>query len=115
MLYCPKCQILAQEKCPVCGRKAREIQPTDPVLLLMTDHLHAGMVEPVLDDSEIPYARIGSRGAGLTMYTSPALETYRFFVPYESLGRARQILQETFGEDRELMEHMAPGEGDAAE
>ena len=47
MLYCTRCQILAKdEKCPVCGHKTREIEKTDPVLLLIADNLRADMAEP---------------------------------------------------------------------
>ena len=108
MNYCPRCQILAEGKCPVCGRKARAAEPTDPVLLLITDALHADLAEPVLDENDIPYARMGRLGAGLTMYTSPQLETYRFLVPYESLSATRALLAETFGEDAQFMEGLSP-------
>ena len=109
MLYCTRCQILAKdEKCPVCGHKPREIEKTDPVLLLIADNLRADMAEPVLEDNEIPYARLGDRGAGLTMYTSPNFETFRFYVPFDALKRARNLLEETFGEDKEFMEHLIP-------
>ena len=108
MDYCARCQILTKGKCPVCGRKTRQPEATDPVLFLMADNLRADMAEPVLEANEIPYARMGNLGAGLTMYTSPAFETFRFYVPYESLARAREVMTETFGEDREFMEHMIP-------
>ena len=108
MKYCPRCQILAQEKCPVCGRRTREVEATDPVLFLITDNIHADMAEPVLEDQEIPFARMGNLGAGLTMYTSPNFETFRFYVPFEALSRARRVMTETFGEDAEMMEHMIP-------
>ena len=108
MNYCPRCQILTREKCPVCGRRTRPVEPTDPVLFLMADNLRADMAEPVLEANEIPYARMGNLGAGLTMYTSPAFETFRFYVPYEILPKARELITETFGEDREFMEHLIP-------
>ena len=108
MQYCSRCQILTRGKCPVCGRKSRDVEPTDPVLFLMADNLRADMAEPVLEDNEIPYARMGNLGAGITMYTSPNFETFRFYVPFEFLPKARQIITETFGEDAEFMEHLIP-------
>ena len=108
MNYCPRCQILSQDKCPVCGRKTRAVEPTDPVLLLIADNVRADMAEPVLEDNEIPFARMGERGAGLTMYTSPSFETFRFYVSFETLPKARALLAETFGEDPEFMEHLIP-------
>ena len=106
MLYCPKCQILAPEKCPLCERKTREPLENDPVLLLIADNLRADMAEPILNASGIPYARMGERGAGLTMYSSPTLETFRFYVPFGAAKRARQLLADTFGEDRNFMERL---------
>ena len=108
MNYCPKCQILAGERCPVCGRRTRVVEPTDPVLFLMADNIRADMAEPVLEANDIPYARIGERGAGLTMYTSANFETYHFYAPYEDLRRARELLTETFGEDPGFMERLIP-------
>ena len=108
MMYCPRCQILAAEKCPVCGRKARQIEKTDPVLFLITDPLHADMVEPILEQNEIPYSRVGIMGAGLTMYASPHLETYRFFTPYSALKECRELIVRIFGEDPVIMEQLIP-------
>ena len=108
MLYCERCQILAHEKCPVCGRKSRPIKETDPVLFLITDALHADMVEPVLEENELPYSRIGTLGAGLTMYASPKLETYRFFAPFSALKQCRDLIAGIFGEDPAIMEQLIP-------
>ncbi len=108
MLYCARCQILAGEKCPVCGRKSRPAEETDPVLFLIADALHADMVEPILEESGLPYSRIGTLGAGLTMYASPRLETYRFFAPFSALKKCRDLIAGIFGEDPAIMEQLIP-------
>ena len=108
MLYCPRCQILADKKCHICGRKSRPAEETDPVLFLIADALHADMIEPVLEQNDIPYSRIGTLGTGLTMYTGPHMETFRFFTSFAALKECRELIVSIFGEDPQIMEGLIP-------
>ena len=61
MLYCPRCSLLAEGTCPQCGGKVREPRENDPVLFARTDALHAAMLEPLLEEEQIPKMCIRDR------------------------------------------------------
>lgn len=106
MLYCGRCQLLCSEEntvCGTCGREVRMPKPNDPVLLIKTDLLHGNMIEPLLKDHQMPYSKIGERGAGLSMYGGSMLETYRFYVPYGAYVKVRELIVSALGEDEDVM------------
>ena len=108
MLYCEKCQRFFAPDilngCPECEEELRPIRENDPVLLVSADTLKADMIAPLLDDTGIPYAKEGELGVGFTMRAGTLLETYRFYVPYGAYAKAHDLLAETFGEDKQIME-----------
>ena len=67
MLYCPRCSLLAEGTCPQCSGKVREPRENDPVLLARTDALHAAMLEPLLEEEQIPSSRGATVGAAFAM------------------------------------------------
>lgn len=99
MMYCPRCQRLCnEEKCPQCGKSKglRLPKANDPVLLLAADYRQSLMVEPVLEESGIPYSRSDAMGWGLSLRMGSLLETISYFVPYSAYGACREQLEETF-------------------
>lgn len=101
MKYCPNCMTLPEEdKCPDCKtRELREPTGSDPVLLIEKGYVWAGMVEEILSDNGIPLLKKGVRGAGLSVSLGEVGETFRFFVPYETLEQARELMVQLFPAD----------------
>lgn len=110
MLYCSNCQRLTEEDCPNCGKKARklrEVRERDPVHFFTGDYIQTSMVEPLLEESEIPHSKIGAHGAALSTLTGNYLEQYMLFVPYAAYERAVRLVAGTFGADEGLMRGMS--------
>lgn len=124
MLYCPNCQRIAQADCPNCGRKAHKLRPVqarDPVHFFTGDYIRTSMVEPLLEESGIPYSKRGARGAALATLTGSYLEQYMLFVPYAAYERAVRLVADVFGTDEGFMRSLctlgvdlsAPASGNA--
>lgn len=105
MKICSKCHVLCREICPVCesAKRLREVQDTEPVLLLTASAVQALLIEPILSDSGIPYSRPGTLSTALNLGSGMMLEANRFYVPFAALEKARALLEEVFGEDEEIM------------
>ena len=69
MQYCPRCRRLCADKCPGCGRTRglRLPEPTDPVRLIAADFMQAMLIEPVLEQNGVAYAKAGQMGEGLKL------------------------------------------------
>ena len=110
MLYCEECQRLIApqeiEGCPECAGELREPVENDPVLLVSVPSLQATFVEPLLQDTGIPYSKVGDLGVGFTMRGGDTLEMYRFYVPYGAYDKARELIGGTLGEDPVIVEGM---------
>lgn len=109
MLYCEACQQVfpaetAADDCDECGNALRRAKPNDPVLLVTTGFFKATLIEPLLVDMKIPYAKQSENGVAFTMRAGGLNETYRFYVPYGAYHKSRALLEETFGEDAEIMD-----------
>ena len=105
MKICSKCHVLCRELCPVCdsAKRLREAQDTEPVLLITASAVQAMLIEPILSDSGIPYSRPGTISSALSLGSGMMLEANRFYVPCAAFDKARELLEEVFGEDEEIM------------
>ncbi len=106
MLYCSSCQRLAEGDCPNCGRKARklrEVQSNDPVHFFTGNYIQTSLVEPLLEESGIPYSKIDAHGAALATLTGDYLEQYLLIVPYAAYEKAVRLVDGTFGTDADFM------------
>lgn len=107
--YCKHCMIPCEESaCPNCGaKKLWVILPEDPCYLTEQQMLWAGVLEDVLKQKGIPHMKRPVYGAGLMKTLGDFRERYDFFVPYEYLPAAREVVEGLFsqaeetGEDRE--------------
>ena len=102
-MYCEKCnRIIDTLPCPACkGRKARDPMPDDPCFLTEQDFLPAGVLEDILNQNGIPFLKKSVMGAGLAIKVGPMLDRSRFYVAYELLPRAQEIVEELFSESDE--------------
>lgn len=109
MPYCEKCRALCEESaCPVCGnRKLRQPEGDDPVLLTEEGYIRANMLEPLLEQAEIPYTKLGELGSGIAAMIGYTIDNYRFYVPYAALEPARDVLKVLEGDDEENFERDA--------
>ena len=83
MLYCTKCQRLTEgEKCPACNRSRALRQPRadDPVLLCTVRYVLAAMIEPLLEEEKIPYAK-HTLGSSACLAASAFWKTTPFTCP----------------------------------
>lgn len=96
-MYCANCQIAFEaDRCPVCGsRKCRPAQPEDICFLTEKDSLNAGILEDLCRQNNIPVLKKSTIGAGMAMKAGALFEHFRFYVRYEHLEKAKEILEET--------------------
>ncbi len=104
-VICEKCGVLCEERCPVCGssRHLRPEKPDEPAHLITLNTMQAMLVEPVLQDTGVPYFKRGSVGAALTAQWGMMREVFRFFVPVSGRERCREAIEDVFGEDETIM------------
>lgn len=82
----------------MCNR-VRGLRPprgNDPVRLLVTDVMQSMMLEPVLEESGIPYSRADQLGWSLTMKVGSRLDSIAYYVPYGAYDACRELLMQTF-------------------
>ena len=105
-MYCEKCsRVFDGERCPACGsRRAREPEAGDLCFVTEQDYLRTGMVEDVLKQEGIPFLTRGVMGAGLAFKAGPTLERTRFYVTYDRLRLAEEIVDELLGGGEETEE-----------
>ena len=110
MLYCPKCQRLTRgEECPECGKRRGMRAPAenDPVLLTAARFVQAAMLEQLLGEKEIPFAKVSQTGFSATFGgTGGALESFLFYVPFGAWESARQTAEDFFIEDEEMQTNL---------
>ena len=107
MNYCRKCHILFEDdRCPRCGtRYVYEPEADDFCFLTEKEFLWAEMLEEALKEEAIPVVTDEAVvGAWFTKTLDSLRERHRIYVPYAHLHRAREIEQEMFDENGELME-----------
>lgn len=76
MLYCPKCQVLCEDQCPLCGsRYLLDPQAEDPVRLATAENPQAGQLEQLLQARSIPYEKRAALSAGTQ-------QAFNFYVPF---------------------------------
>lgn len=103
-MICRRCRVICEGECPICGkRRLYEPESNEPVLLMVLTPMQAMLVEPILQDSGIPYSRSGTIGGALSLMGGMMLESCRFYVPYAALGKSREAITNVFGEDADIM------------
>ena len=95
-MYCPKCRnIYEGDRCPVCrNRKGREPAPDDLCFLTEEAPLLGGMLEDVLKQNGIPVLTESTKGAALSVISGPLFEWIKYYVRYDHLPKAREIVEE---------------------
>lgn len=97
MLYCETCQTLYPEgeKCPLCHKnRGRTPQPEDVCFLTEKGPIESAMLEDVLRQNGVPCLKKSVSGAGIAMYTGLMLESFRVYVHFAQLEKARAIADE---------------------
>ena len=99
-LYCERCGVLTDgDRCPSCGsRKLRQPEAGDLCFLVEKESLWSGMLADVLEQNGIPCMKKSSMGAGLAIRAGALFETFRFYVTYRDLEKARELVEELFSE-----------------
>lgn len=99
MLYCEKChRAFEGDACPNCGgTRLRAPMPGDECFLTEQNRVWSGMLEDVLRQQGVPFYVKRRLGAAMTMRAGTMLEGYRFYVPYEALDRAGEVVASLFG------------------
>jgi len=98
-MYCQHCRAAfdGNETCPVCGsRKIRPVLPEDICFLTEADPIPGMMLKGVLGQDGIPVLSSSTIGAGMAMRAGTMFERIRFFVRYEHLEQAKEIVEELF-------------------
>ena len=100
MNYCEHCMLLTpSDQCPTCGASSLTApEEGQPCFLIEKESLWSGMLADVLSQKSIPFSPKPLFGAGLSMKAGPAMERYRFYVPFSFYPAAQEIVEELFGE-----------------
>lgn len=100
-MYCERCKHLFEaERCPNCRRsRVRPVRDDDPCFLTEKGAPLSGMLADVLKQNNIPFLTDGRMGAGLAIRVGSMLESMRFYVRWDDLERAVEIVDELFGEE----------------
>ena len=104
-MICDNCHVLCEEFCPKCGsrRHLRVPEENEPVHLIALTAMQAMLVEPILEESGIPYYKQGMVGGALAAQVGMMREVYRFYVPHSAYAACRDLIEQVFGEDETLM------------
>lgn len=104
-MICTKCHVLCEGVCPKCGssRHLRAPEENEPVLLIVLTAMQAMLVEPILQDSGVPYFKKGTVGGALTARVGMMREVYCFYVPHSAHKACCALIEEVFGEDETIM------------
>ena len=100
-MYCQRCRRLFEGAlCPDCGkdRWARAPRDEDPCFLTEKGAPWDGMLADVLNQNGIAHLAQSRVGAALGM-RAPILQSTRFFVRFDDLERAGELLDGLFGPD----------------
>ena len=105
-MYCENCRTVFEgERCPVCGsKKIAEPQPDDVCYLTEVDSVWRGMLEDVLKQEGIESWSTSNIGAGLAVISGTMFERIRFYVRYEDLPKAAEIVEGLFSAPAETGE-----------
>lgn len=101
-MYCEKCKTIyeGETKCPNCKNSTlRAPQKDDICLLTECNTIWGGMLEDVLKQNNIPAMSQSNIGAGLSSRIGQLNERLKFYVPYEYLAAAGEIVEELFGQN----------------
>lgn len=105
-MICTKCHVLCKDVCPKCGsrRSLREVTQDEPVLLIVLTTMQSMLVEPILDESGLPYYKKGLFGGALTAQFGAMREIFSYYVSYADYAKFRSLLEDVFGEDETIMQ-----------
>ena len=98
-MYCQKCKAAfdGDGNCPVCGStKVRPALSDDVCFLTDADPVLGGMLKDVLEQNGIPALSSSTIGAGMAMRAGSMFERVKYYVRYEHLSKASQIVEELF-------------------
>lgn len=97
-IYCAHCSLLFDgDRCPVCNRKStRTAMPDDICFLTEKEQIWSGMLADVLKQEQIPFTQKSVMGAGMALRAGPLFESVRFYVFYQHLSQAREIVDALF-------------------
>ncbi len=98
-MYCQNCKVAfdGNENCPVCGSpRIRPALPDDLCFLTDTDPFLGGMLKDVLEQNGIPALSNSTIGAGMAMRAGSMFERIKYFVRYEHLLKAKELVEELF-------------------
>lgn len=104
-MICDLCHVICEDFCPKCGsaRHLRALEEGEPALLIVLTTMQAMLVEPLLQESGVPYYKKGEVGAALTARWGSMREIYHFYVPCGELEHCRGLIEEVFGADETIM------------
>ena len=104
IMYCQKCKTAfdGNGNCPVCGSpKVRPALPDDICYLTDADPVFGGMLNDVLGQNGIPALSSSSIGAGMATIAGSMFERVKYYVRYEHLLKAKEIVDELFNSPAE--------------
>lgn len=102
-MFCEKCRRVYEGSaaaCPVCGsRKVRYPRVDDACFLTELESIWGEMLADVLGRNGVPYLKNPVLGAGLTLKLGQGMERWRFYVPFDQLDKARDLVSSMFPEE----------------
>ncbi len=100
-LYCPHCRRLFDgDLCPDCkSRRAapRTVQQGDLCFATEQAQIWSEMLADVFQQNGIAFEKEGRLGPAISTIIGFSQESYRFYVPFEQLETALELIEELFG------------------
>lgn len=99
MYYCENCKLLSdRDVCPFCkSEPLRRAKDEDLCFLTEKGAVYGGVLKNALADESIPYSTHSALNSISVCAPGPVFETYRFFVPYAFLSRAKEVEERACG------------------
>ena len=95
MLICRKCKApINNGVCSSCGRNKNFIEAScdDEVYLTTAEFLFSRVVDDILTEGNIPFAKKTSMGSGITVYIGELNEEYKYYVKASDYEKAKELL-----------------------
>lgn len=99
--YCIRCKTVYDDACPRCGdANGREAAAGDECFLVEKDAMWGEALSDMLRQNGVPFWTVNTIGSAMAMYL-PRNNRIKFFVPYEYLEAAREIVDSFFSVEEE--------------
>ena len=104
MKICSRCKApIIDGACQICSRSKFicEANDDDEVYLTTAEFIFSRIIEDILNENTIPYAKKTLMGSGVTVYIGEFNESYKYYVKASDYQRALELIMCVFETDKD--------------